>query len=296
MMNRPSGLGKGLGSLLPVGGDEGLGMAGQEQAYFSCSVDAITPNHYQPRKIIRTAALEQLSESIKEKGIIQPLIVRRKDKGDGYELIAGERRWRAAKLAGLKDVPVVVKDVSKADRLEMALIENIQRQDLNPVEEAEAYQRLLEEFRLTQSQVAQRVGKERSTVANALRLLQLPDFAKQDLAEGVLSMGHARVLLGLEDDEAKKEVRDQIVSRGLSVRQAEALVKERKQRHKPPRPRKMAPEIPESYCRTLVNDLTRHLGTKSRIVQNGARGKVEIEYYSSDDLERLLGLIVGLKR
>jgi len=290
-MSSRNALGKGLGSLLPqteIGGREG-------GPYFICPLDEIQPNFYQPRKEMDDRALQQLSDSISEKGILQPLVVREKKDGTGYELIAGERRWRAARMAGLTEVPVIVKEVSKSDRLELALIENIQRQNLNPLEEAEAYNRLMSEFKLTQEEVSKRVGKERSTVANTLRVLQLPDFAKNDLATGALTMGHARALLSLDTVEEMRVLRDEIIDKGMSVRQAEKYVKSKKSNHKTQTVREKAAtidQLPDSYCTALTNDLVRYLGTKTRILQNGTRGKIEIEYFSADDLERLLALIV----
>lgn len=296
-MSNRNVLGKGLGSLLPQM-DNGK-FDNEDGPYFICPLNDIQPNHYQPRKEMDDIALQQLSDSISEKGILQPLVVREREDGMGFELIAGERRWRAAQMAGLEEVPVLVKeDVSKADRLELALIENIQRQNLNPLDEAEAYQRLLDEFNLKQEEVAKRVGKERSTVANTLRILQLPDFAKQDVAAGVLTMGHARALLSLDSTEEIKGLRDEIVAKGLSVRQVEKMAKSMKNnKHSSvPSPavtnKKVEGELTDSYCQALTNDLVSHLGTKARIVQNGARGKIEIEYYSFDDLERLLALVV----
>jgi len=202
---------------------------------------------------------------------------------------------RAAKLAGLSEVPVILRDAGAQERLELALIENIQRQNLNPLEEAEAYLRLLDEFDLTQEEVAKQVGKDRSTVANTLRLLNLPDYAKEDLAGGAISMGHARVLLSIEDDKNRRTLRDEIINKKLSVRQAEEWAKKLKEKAKSATARaakKYKGDLPDSYCKALNNDLVRYLGTKSKIVQNGSRGKLEIEYYSVDDLERLLGLIV----
>ncbi|MCK5436874.1 MAG: ParB/RepB/Spo0J family partition protein, partial [Desulfobulbaceae bacterium] len=189
-MARPDVLGRGLNALLP--GLEEETSADFSLPYFICPVDSIRPNPFQPRKDTKNWDLDGLAESIREKGVLQPLIVRKSD-DSGYELIAGERRLRAAKMAGLDQVPVIVKDVSANDTLELALIENIQRQDLNSLEEAEAYQKLTQDFGLTQEEVAGRVGKERSTVTNALRILQLPDYAKQDIIDGVLTAGHARV-------------------------------------------------------------------------------------------------------
>lgn len=282
-------LGKGLDALLPTEGMEG-------NEYFLCPIETIEPNPHQPRKEINDEALAQLSASIEEKGVLLPLVVCQLERGR-YQIIAGERRWRAARMAGLDHVPVLVKDVSPQDRLELALIENIQRQDLNPLEEAEAYQRLVKEFNLTQEEVAKRVGKDRSTVANALRINQLPDFAKEDLVRGALSMGHARVLLSVGDEASMREVRNEIVEQGLTVRQAEALAKQRKKRQEngaqaSRRTRKDPQQLPESYCKSLTNELVNYLGTRAKILQNGQRGKVEIEYYSADDLERLLGLIL----
>ena len=290
-----SALGKGLDALLPSGGSDG-------REYFLCPIDFIEPNPDQPRKDINDTALAQLSASIQEKGILLPLVVCEHGPAGRYQIIAGERRWRAAKMAGIDEVPVLVKDVAPLDRLELALIENIQRQDLNPLEEAEAYLRLVKEFNLTQEEVARRVGKERSTVANALRINQLPDFAKEDLVRGVLSMGHARVLLSVGDETAMREVRNEIVEQGLNVRQAETLAKKHKKMAAQPgtgakrQPRKSANELPESYCKSLANGLVNYLDTKARIIQSGTRGKLEIEYYSHDDLERLLSLILPGKK
>lgn len=289
-MSTKPGLGKGLGALLPS--DPALSSALGN--YFLCPIEAIKANPAQPRKKMKVQELEELAASIRQKGVLQPLVVRRQGE-DLYELIAGERRWRAAQLAGLREVPVAVQDASPAEALELALIENIQRQDLNPLEEAEAYERLMKEFALSQEEVAKKVGRERSTVANFLRLNRLPDYAKEDLTDETISMGHARALLSLNDADTQKELRNQIVTRGLSVRQSEAMAKKlakgaqakRKLTKNQPR------EIPAEYCQVLCNDLVRYLGTKVDIVpKRGPRGKIEIEYYSADDLERLLGLIV----
>ena len=284
-MNKRSPLGKGLGALLP-------GQA-EDRSFFLCSIDAIVPNPTQPRKRMDDEALAGLAESIREKGVLLPLVVRQTEE-ELFEIIAGERRWRAARLAGLDEIPVLVKDVSPLDQLEMALVENIQRQDLNPLEEAEAYLRLVNEFNLTQEEVAKRVGKDRSTVANTLRINQLPDFAKEDLAAGMLTMGHARVLLGLPDEAAMRRVRDQVLARGLNVRQTEELVRQEKERaagRKSPAA-KSRPQLPAAYCRTVTANLVRYLDAKVRLVQNGGRGRLVIEYDSSDDLERLMARIV----
>jgi len=301
-MSKQKALGKGLNALLPSAGENiaGRGTA-TSGTLLMCPVKEITPNPYQPRKKMGRAGLQQLADSISEKGILQPLIVRKKEDESGYELIAGERRLQAGRMAGLKEVPVLVVEADRVNRLELAIIENIQRQNLNALEEAEAYQRLVKEFGHTQEEVAQKVGKDRSTVANTLRLLQLPEFAQNDLLSGNLSMGHARVLLSAPDGDAMKMLRDEIISKNLSVRQAENLAKKLKGEttsvnsgnRQTSSGKKAEGDIPASYCQTLTNDLTRHLDAKATITQNGSRGKVEIEYYSLDDLERLISLITN---
>ena len=285
-MAKITGLGQGVGLL--------FAQEEEQEKYFDCGVEDIVPNKHQPRSQFDEQGLDELTRSIEENGIIQPLIVTPSNDGS-YELIAGERRLRAAKRAGLDQVPVVVReDVSEDDLLELAVIENVQRKDLNPVEEAEAYEKLIEKFGYTQEQAAKRVGKSRSSVANLLRLLQLPGFAKDDLQGGVLSEGHARALLRLLDDPGlMKEVRDQIVGKKLSVRQTEKLIRKAIKSERQVR-RKAGPtegSIPSSYSQALTTQLTNHLNSKVAIVQNGSRGKVEIEYYSLDDLERLMQLI-----
>ena len=218
-MKKIKGLGQGVGVLFSNEEDEEL--------YFECNIDHITPNKHQPRNHFDEKELGELAESIKEHGVLQPLVVRRLDGATGYELIAGERRFRASKLLGLATVPVIVRDIEDENTLlELALIENIQRTDLNPIEEAEAYNNLIEKFNYTQEQAAQKLGKSRSAVANILRLLNLPSFVQEDLIQGVLSEGHARTLLRLADNPATiKEARDLIISKKLSVRQSESLVR-----------------------------------------------------------------------
>lgn len=303
MSKLKSTLGKGLEALLPVTDLELTGEPSSHGTFLLCRTDMISPNPYQPRKEMESESLQQLAASIREKGIIQPLLVRKMEIGGGYELIAGERRLQASKLVGLERVPVVVKDdTTKSDRLELAIIENIQRQNLNALEEAEAYGRLMHEFGHTQEDVAKKVGKERSTVANTLRLLQLPEYAKSDLMSGAISAGHARVILSVLDEKSMQQMRDEILQKGLSVRQAEALAKKLKKG-------KVATSaagkrsrldvlgaIPDSYCQTLLNDMSKHLESSIKIIQSGSRGKIEIEYYSLDDLERLVSLISGQNR
>jgi ParB family chromosome partitioning protein len=269
----------------------------QEEKYFQCDIEKIVPNKHQPRTAFNDREIQELSDSIKENGVIQPLIVAHSTNQPGFlELIAGERRLRASKLANLSTVPVVVVDVEdEHSLLEMALIENIQRTDLNPLEEAEAYNKLIEKFGYTQEETARRVGKNRSTITNMLRLLHLPQFVKTDIIEGTLSEGHGRALLKLIDDPLKiREIRDIIINKNLSVRQTEQMVRNVSTSSQSKTKQKNLNEnqIPVSYCTTLTNQLTNKLHSRTSIIQNGNRGKIEIEYYSLDDLERLVSLIV----
>ena len=280
-MPKKQALGRGLDALIPDMEASDL----EPRSFFYCDIDSIRPNPYQPRRRLSGQELKDLSDSIKEKGIIQPIVVRTVP--TGYELIVGERRWRAGRLAGLKQVPVVVKDVSGAEMVEMALVENIQRQDLNPLEKAEAYYRLIKEFKLTQEEVAKRVGQDRSTVANFLRLRNLPQPIQTDIVNNTLSMGHARALLGVETLAQQKEVWRRIVSKSLSVRAAEALVKKLKD-HKPRTSSAKARSSEDVYIESLADDLTRHLGTRVRIIRRGKRGRLEIEFYSYENLEQLI--------
>ena len=274
-------LGRGLDALIPDMEASEL----EPEPFFYCDIDSIRPNPYQPRRRFSDQDLKGLSSSIKEKGIIQPLVVRAVS--TGYELIVGERRWRAARLAGVKRVPVVVKNVSGAEMVETALVENIQREDLNPLEKADAYYRLIKEFGLTQREVAKRVGQERSTVANFLRLRKLPKPIQADIINNTLSMGHARALLGAETPAQQKEAWHRIVSGNLPVRAAEALVKKLKGR-KLKATRAKARTSQDVYIESLADDLSRYFGTRVRIVRRGDRGKVEIEFHSNKDLERLI--------
>jgi ParB family chromosome partitioning protein len=287
---RKMALGRGLDALIPdLGTVEG--MAGSSSVtrkdYFLCEIDMIRPNHYQPRRHFATAELEELAESIRSQGIIQPLLVRADNVG--YELVAGERRLRAAALAGLDRVPVLVKDVSDAEMLEISLVENIQRENLNPMEEAEAYHRLITEFDLTQDKAAERVGKSRSAVANFLRLRQLPDPIKESIMEGALSMGHARALLGADTPAKQQTAWREVVAKKLSVRDTEALIKRINAEKKPGR----TPELTSAqrYFRDVSEDLSRQFGTRVRIQRKGKKGRVEIDFFSDDDLDRLLGLL-----
>ncbi len=277
---KKKGLGRGLGALIP---DADL-LARTSDQFFYCAIEEITPNPYQPRQNVRDKAFEDLVESIRERGILQPLLVRSEE--EGYQLIAGERRWRAAQVAGLQRVPVIIKESAEPESIELALIENIQRKDLNPIEEGEAYWRLQQEFQLSQENIAKKIGKDRSTVANMIRLLKLPDRVRRDLVEGVLSMGHARALLALPDAEIQLRARDTIVKRSLSVRETEKLVQSLLKKQKK---HKAEPE-PDSHMRAVIDRLIRHFGTKVSISRRGKRGRIEIEFYSDDDLQRILDL------
>lgn len=284
-------LGRGVGALL-----QGSLDSDEENRFFQCDIDKIRPNPDQPRKHFDEEKLNQLAESIKEHGVIQPLLVTRTE-GNRYNLIAGERRLRAAMLAGEDEVPVVLMEAKNEDEnLELALIENIQRHDLNPIEEASAYLRLIDEFGLTQEDVAKKVGKNRSTITNILRLLKLPEELQEDVSQGRLSEGHARVLLSLQDNPTlMKEIRDKILAEQLSVRETERLCKQCKVRPAPKKTERKTgqDELPNQYCLALTNQLVNHLNTKVKILQNGSRGKLEIEYFSSDDLDRLVSILTN---
>jgi ParB family chromosome partitioning protein len=273
-------LGKGLGALIPEKGvPEGEGKKALQQ----CGIEEVQPNPFQPRKTFSDEQLQELVDSIREKGILQPLLVRRKS--DGYELIAGERRWRAAQRAGLREIPILVRDVSDSEMLELSLIENIQRENLNAIEEAEAYKRLVEQFHFTQEEISKKVGKDRTTIANTIRLLRLPPEIKLSLAEGKITMGHARAFLSLDGVDKQKLLWKRLLSGGLSVRQTESLVKRLRTRSSPT-PRRSNPE-----WSVLVEELQRALGTKVRIVGKGKRGKIEIDFFSPDELDRIIELL-----
>ena len=281
-VHKKKALGRGLDALFP---DIGI-IETKTRDYFQCDIDVIRPNRYQPRRNFSEDELTELSRSIKKQGVLQPLLVRKNN--NGYELIAGERRLRASKMAGLSQVPVVVREISETELLEASIIENIQREDLNPMEEAEAYRRLIEEFKLTQEQVAERVSKSRSAVANFIRLCQLPQPIKDCLAESTLSMGHARALLGADTTAQQNRAWQVVMSKGLSVRETESLVKRLKSEKN--KKKKRTPGSDEIYFHTLAEDLSRRFGTKVCIKRKGQKGKVEIDFYSNDDLDRLLNL------
>lgn len=270
------GLGRGLGALLSLGETE----AGHFQ---EISLDAILTNPNQPRKSFESNSLNELAASMRQSGILQPVVVR--PYGAGYQLVVGERRWRAAKLAGFKTIPAVIREATDAECLEFALIENLLREDLNPMEEAEAYQRLLAEFQWTQEELAQRVGKDRTSIANCLRLLKLPQIIQDDLRAGRLTMGHARALLSLISTSEQLRLREQILAHSWSVRTTEEGVqRSRIQRRAPRRSAELA---------ALEEMLREALATRVRIVGNERRGRIELAYASREELERLVEHVSG---
>ncbi|MBI3393860.1 MAG: ParB/RepB/Spo0J family partition protein [Nitrospirae bacterium] len=285
-MSKPA-LGKGLGALIP---EFAPSPGRQAEGVRLLGLDEIHPNVYQPRRIFDDERLKELADSIRERGVIQPVLITRRPEG-GYMLIAGERRWRAARLAGLAEIPAIVKESSPADRLEIALIENIQREDLNPIETAEAYQRLVREFRLTQEEVSARVGKPRATVANFLRVLSLPPEIKQEMASGQVSMGHAKAILSLDKKADQLLLLRAIVRRGLSVREAEEMAR-RMGKEKPSAVRPPVRKAGEVHTSQLEDRLRRALGAKVRVQSRGAGGTIEITYASRSELDRLVDLLL----
>ncbi len=280
-------LGKGLSALIP---EKGKASTSQHRDIFELNIDKIIPNEYQPRRIFNDNALNDLVASIKEKGVIQPIIVR-KDSNSSYQLIAGERRWRASQMAGLTSIPVIVKDVAPVEALELALIENIQREDLNPLETAEAFQRLLSDFSLTHEDLSKKVGKDRATVTNYLRILKLTSDVKQWLAEGSLTIGHAKALLQVENSRNQVLIARKVINKGLSVRETEALCRqETSSSSSQPKPK--AAKDPQ--IASLEEKLMHSLGTKVNLKHrsNKKGGRIEIEYYSLDELDRLLDTLI----
>lgn len=273
------GLGRGLDALIPTE-QEGI------ETIQEINIDEIVVNNKQPRKDFDEEKLEELAASMEQHGVLQPVILRKI--GRGYELVAGERRWRAAAKAGIKKIPAVVKELSDGDVLEIALIENLQREDLNPIEEASAYKQLMDEFGLTQEELAKRVGKSRSQIANTLRLLNLEEEILKFIFEGKLTAGHARALLSIEDKKLRYGLAKKISNEGLSVRQAEQLAQNllQKKEKKSSRQTTISPIMSD-----IAEKLQQSLGTKVRIRGSEKRGKIEIEFYSSEELERILEVI-----
>lgn len=283
-MDKRPALGRGLSALIPEAPEP-------RPTTVEVDIDHLMPNSLQPRGQVEAAGLDALTASIKTAGVIQPLVVRKVR--DRYQIIAGERRWRAAQRAGLLRVPVVVRDVPEGQEqslLEMALIENVQREDLNPIEEAQAYRRLCDEFGFTQDTVATRVGKDRATVANVLRLLKLPDEVRHEVAAGTLSMGHARALLGLPTEADQRNMARDVVARSLSVRETETLVKRAGDASKAVDAAQRPVDV---HTRAAEERLRIRLGTRVRIVRQGTRGRIEIDFASETELIRLFDALIG---
>lgn len=285
MLNKKKVLGRGLGALIGEV-ERSVEGTGTKEKYFSCPILDISPNKTQPRKRFDDAALKELSDSIREKGVIEPLIVR-KNSG-GFELIAGERRWRASRMAGLTHVPVVAIDATDAESLELAIIENIQREDLNAIEEAEAYRNLMSAFNLSQEEVAKKVGKERATVANYLRLLKLQPEVKEELIKGTITMGHARALLSVEAHSAQTELLRAVITKGLSVRETEALANRGVVIEKAAKGDRGAGGGGHG---PLEDELRTIFGTKVALKDRKGKGRIEINYFSADERERILDML-----
>ena len=289
MASTKKGLGGGLSNLF--GGDvSDLSAAGAADSVTQLALAKVEPNPNQPRKVFDQQALEELAESIRLHGVITPITVRRGEKDGYYQIIAGERRWRAARLAGLKEIPAMVLEAGESEVMELALIENLQRQDLNPVEEAEGYELLMQQFGMTQEEVAHRVVKSRSAVANALRLLGLPDEVRTMVAEGKLSGGHARAVLAVQEEDKRVDAARQMVS--MSVRQAEALAK---RLNKKPVQKPQPQGFSVDYVADVEKELEGVLGRKISIQQGKNSGQLTLEYYGADDLERLIDALRGLR-
>ena len=274
MAKKTKALGKGLSALIPES------IEAKDSGIIELKITDIVANETQPRRAFGQDTLNELAESIKEHGVVQPIVVR-KD-GSGYEIVAGERRWRAARLAGIKTIPVVVKDYSKVQAMEIALIENLQREDLNPIEEANAYRTLMEEHKVSQDDIAKRIGKSRPKVANTLRLLNLNEEVRELLISGELSAGHGRALLAISNQARQLDIAKRIVKEGLNVRQTEKMSQKTVKKNKKPK----SPEIVE-----IEGKLRDILHTKVSLTHGRKKGKIEIEYYSNDDLERIINLI-----
>ena len=293
------GLGKGLDSLIPNAVGEANAKKESKQVKEDTvykttdeketvvKITSVEPNRKQPRKNFDEDALQELSDSIKQFGLLQPILVQ--DRKDHYEIIAGERRWRAAKMAGLKEIPVIIRDYTEQEIMEISLIENIQREDLNPIEEAQAFKRLLTEFHLKQDEVAERVSKSRAAVTNSIRLLKLSDDVQQMVIDDMISTGHARALLAVEDPEEQYNLAQKIFDEKLSVRDVEKLVKNL---HKPAKSKKLDDKTMQAIYLDIEEKLKQRLSTKVTVISKGeGAGKIEIEFYNHEDLDRLMDMI-----
>ena len=287
MTNQHKALGRGIGALIPGATPASVPAPVAESGPTRISLDSVEPNPDQPRRVFDPKHLEQMAKSVSRHGVLQPVVVRKA--GHRYQLICGEQRWRAARLAGLSSIPAVVTDVDDSDRLELALIENVQRADLNPIELAHAFKALCGSG-ATQEEVGERVSLDRSTVANHLRILELPREFQADVEAGRLSIGHAKALLSVENPERRRHLRDRVVREGLSVRASEGLAREVS---KPKRPRALRRPAADPNRQMLVDNLRRRLQTSVRINGDDARGRIEIEYFGAEDLGRIANLLMG---
>ena len=303
MAAKKGGLGKGLGALI-ADTNEAISIHAAEMAREDAEaaeqyntenkivfidINNIRPNANQPRKHFNDEKIEELANSIKEHGIIQPVVVRKRDRG--YEIVAGERRWRAARKAELKELPCIIKELSDTQNMLLAIIENMQREDLNPIEEAEAINQMISTFGLTQEEVSKSVGKSRPYITNALRLLKLPEIIRDMVIDGKLSMGHARAIVGVEEEKKQIALAEKVTKQDLSVREIEKIINEEKPKGRAvPRKRQKNADI-----KTVEEELKSILGTKVELIHQGKKGKIEIEYYSKDELDRLIDLLKSLK-
>lgn len=283
-MGKKLALGKGLSALIP---DESFNTDNKNSTLY-ISINEIKSDKDQPRKSFDSEKIAELTESIKTHGIIQPLILRKIDNNQ-YIIVAGERRWRAAKIAGLKEVPAIIMDLTESEILEISLIENIQRQDLNPIEEAIVYKKLIDDFKMTHEELSKRIGKSRTSITNTMRLINLDDRVQQYIIEGVISEGHGRALLGIKDFEIQYELAQQVIDEKLSVRELEKIIRriiEPNNRNSSSSKQELNP-----YYKEIKNQLQNYFGTKVNISNKNNKGKIEIEYYSEDDLQRILDII-----
>ncbi|MBM7872174.1 ParB family chromosome partitioning protein [Clostridium pascui] len=284
-MSKKFGLGKGLGALIPEDTSEDNVLLNGMQ---KIDISLIRANNTQPRKSFDEEKIMELSESIKQYGVIQPILITKDDGTHTYTIVAGERRWRAAKLAGIKEVPVIIKELNKKEILEISLIENIQRQDLNPIEEAKAYKNLLEDFKLTQEELSKRVGKSRTAITNCIRLLNLDERVQDYVIDGVLTEGHGRTLLAIENKELQYKISQMIIDDKLSVRETEKLIKSLNREKEKSRNNN---EINNLYYQDIKNKLEELFGTRVVLNSNNDKGKIQIEYYSEEDLQRILDIL-----
>lgn len=283
-MSKKFGLGKGLGALIPEDISEDNALLNGMQ---KIDISLIKANNTQPRKSFDEEKIMELSESIKQYGVIQPILITKDEEAHTYTIVAGERRWRAAKLAGIKEIPVIIKELNKKEILEISLIENIQRQDLNPIEEAKAYKNLLEDFKLTQEELSKRVGKSRTAIANCIRLLNLDERVQDYVIDGVLTEGHGRTLLTIEDKELQYKISQMIIDDKLSVRETEKLIKSL---NKDKEKQKSDKQV-NQYYQDIKNKLEELFGTRVFLNSNNDKGKIQIEYYSEEDLQRILDIL-----